>query len=177
MDLFAYRTSFDNLLGVKNAPNPHEIMLFKRAKKYIEIITWIPGIRMIAVVNSLSMYATNKNSDIDLFIVTEKNRMWLVRVLLTFVFWMHGVWRHKKEIAGNFCLSFWMENEMMDMEKIALKNDVYLYFWMYYMKPVLLDGTIWEEFQKKNKEFRFSEQALEQLKYRKGTMKPSFFSK
>lgn len=132
---------------------------------------------MIAVVNSLSMYATNKNSDIDLFIVTAKNRMWLVRVLLTFVFWMHGVWRHKKEIAGNFCLSFWMEDEMMDMEKIALKNDVYLYFWMYYMKPVLLDETLWEEFQKKNKEYRFSEEVLGQLKYIKGSLKPTFFSK
>lgn len=94
-----WQSSFDQLLGVKREPNSHELLLFKRAKKYIEKITWIPGIRMIAVVNSLSMFATHRDSDIDLFIITKKNRMWIARVWITFIFWIHGVWRHKKEIS------------------------------------------------------------------------------
>ncbi len=58
-------------MGVKKTPNEREIELFHRTEKYIQKLTWIPGIEMIAVVNSLSMYATHEDSDIDLFIVTE----------------------------------------------------------------------------------------------------------
>lgn len=60
MDLFHFQSSFDTLMGVKPHPNQHEAYLYKRTKKYIDKITWVPGVRMIAVVNSLSMYATHK---------------------------------------------------------------------------------------------------------------------
>jgi hypothetical protein len=66
-----YKEKFDTLLGVKNEPNMHEKYLFERARKYIAKLSWIPGIEMIAVVNSLSMYATHEDSDIDLFIITK----------------------------------------------------------------------------------------------------------
>jgi hypothetical protein len=67
-----YKEKFDTLMGVKSKPNDREIALFRRAEKYIRKITWVPGLRMVAVVNSLSMYATHDDSDIDLFIVTGK---------------------------------------------------------------------------------------------------------
>lgn len=55
----------------------------------------------------------------------------------------------------------------MNIEKIAIKDDIYLYFWMYYMKPILVDDTIWDEFQERNKNYRFSTQALDFLKFKK----------
>jgi hypothetical protein len=93
MDFFSYKSAFDTLMGVKSVPNEHEKILNARAETYIAKITWIPGLRMVAVVNSLSMNATTLDSDIDLFIITAKHRIWLVRVLTTLTFWLHGVWR------------------------------------------------------------------------------------
>jgi len=52
----------------------------------LEFIKWIPGLRMVGIGNSVSMNSASKNSDIDLFIVTDKNRMWLVRILVTLIF-------------------------------------------------------------------------------------------
>lgn len=69
--MLEYKVKFATLLGVKDEPNSHEKYLFERARKYIAKLSWIPGIEMIAVVNSLSMYATHEDSDIDLFIVTK----------------------------------------------------------------------------------------------------------
>jgi hypothetical protein len=68
---------------VKNTPNKHEQELFRRAVKYIRRIAWIPGIEMVAIVNSLSMFATHKDSDIDLFIVTKPKMLWFVRFFVT----------------------------------------------------------------------------------------------
>lgn len=76
--------------------------------------------------------------------------MWIARLCITFIFWMEGVWRRNDEIAGNFCLSFWIEETAMNMAKIAIKDDIYLAYWMYYMKPVLTDETIWQEFVRIN---------------------------
>ncbi|MFZ2255768.1 MAG: hypothetical protein WAW59_02485 [Patescibacteria group bacterium] len=41
---------------------------------------------MVAVVNSLSMFATHQDSDIDLFIITKPGTLWFVRLLVTLVF-------------------------------------------------------------------------------------------
>lgn len=105
---------------------------------------------MIAVVNSLSMYATHEDSDIDLFVITAKDRIWFVRILMTVSFWLMGVWRKGEDIAGNFCLSFFIEEDAMDMSAIALEDDIYLYFWIYSMKPILVVGDTWDHFLARN---------------------------
>ena len=101
---------------------------------------------MIAIVNSLSMYATHKGSDIDLFIVTEKGMIWLVRFLVTITLWCHGVWRHGEDIAGNFCLSFLVTTDHISLQDIRIDDDVYLYYWIYYMKPIVARGDIYDRF-------------------------------
>ena len=156
-NLLAYKSSFDSLLWVKPAPNDHEKILFQRAEKYISRITWIPGMRMVAVVNSLSMYATHEWSDIDLFVITAKDRMWIVRVLMTLSFSLMWVWRHGEDIAGNFCLSFFIEEDAMDLREIAFEDDIYLYFWIYYMKPVYVVGDTYEWFHAMNWKWRTQE--------------------
>lgn len=71
MNMLPYKESFDTLMKVKKEPNTFELELLVRTKKYVRFIAWIPGIEMVAVVNSLAMYATHKESDIDLFIITK----------------------------------------------------------------------------------------------------------
>ena len=148
--MLQYKSSFDSLLWVKPTPNDDEKILFQRAEKYISRITWIPGLRMVAVVNSLSMYATHEWSDIDLFVITAKDRMWIVRVLMTLSFSLMWVWRYGEDIAGNFCLSFFIEEDAMDLSEIAIEDDIYLYFWIYYMKPVYVLGDTYERFHTMN---------------------------
>jgi hypothetical protein len=86
--MLEYSESFNREMGVKDTPDPHDVYLMGRAQKYIEKLSWIPGLRMIAVVNSLSMYATHEDSDIDLFVITSPNALWLVRFLMTAELWI-----------------------------------------------------------------------------------------
>lgn len=78
----------ESLLGVKKNPSPEEKELFHKTQDFIQSIRWIPGLRMVAISNSLAMYATHRESDIDLFIITAPHRLWIVRtlVLLTATF-------------------------------------------------------------------------------------------
>jgi len=67
---------------LKKPPLPTKRSFYQKTQDFIRFIRWIPGLRMVAVSNSLAMYATHKNSDIDLFIITAPRRLWLVRTLV-----------------------------------------------------------------------------------------------
>lgn len=168
-------------MWIKDTPNQHEVYLYERAQKYIRHLSWIPGIRMIAIVNSLSMYATHKDSDIDLFIVCEPWMIYFVRLFSTFILWKKWVWRKGDAIRENFCLSFFITSQSPDLSEIALENDIYLYYWIYYMKPIyekndtyldFLQANSWvevdsEQLQKNNKYLQESS-----TKYKYSTMSP-----
>lgn len=149
--MLQYKDQFDTQLGIKKYPNDHEKWLFDRAQKYIKKIAHIPWIEMIAVVNSLSMYATHKDSDIDLFIITKPSMIWFVRFFSTLLFWFHWVWRKNEDISGNFCLSFFITTESMDLSQISIKDDIYLYYWIYYMKPIISYNDTYDAFIEQNK--------------------------
>jgi len=146
------KTKFDKYIWSKNYPSSYEKELFSKTQKYCRYISWIPGLKMVAVCNSLSMYATKKKwSDIDLFIITAKNRLWLVRIMVTLVFQLLGVRRHWNKIAERFCLSFFIDETTEDFSSFAIENDIYLYFWIYYLKPIINKDLTYENFIKANK--------------------------
>ena len=126
------------------------MQLFHRAETYIKKVSWIPGIAMIAVVNSLSMYATHEDSDIDLFVVTEPGMIWLVRFCITMQLYLHGVWRHGEDIRGNFCLSFFVTTDALSMKEIAIEDDIYLYNWIASMKPLYVRAHTYTKFLQRN---------------------------
>ena len=54
---------------------------FKRALGFSRIFSVIPYIKMIAVCNTLAYGNSSQAGDIDLFIIAQKNRLWLTRFL------------------------------------------------------------------------------------------------
>ncbi len=152
MDFLKYHEIFKKNLNIKEKPNEYELSLFLKTQKYMSFISWIPGLNFIWVCDSLSMYATKEKwSDIDLFIITEKNKLWFVRILVTFIFQILWVRRYKNNIKHRFCLSFFITENAMDFSKIAIENDIYLYYWIYYLKPILNKNNTYEQFINTNK--------------------------
>ena len=182
-----YFWNFSKIMWIKAHPSEYELFLFEKTKKYSKYISWIPWLKMIAVCNSLSMYATKeyenspkKNlkslnyfwnqekafaqvmkekwwSDIDLFIITAHNRMWFVRLMVTLIFQILGVRRHWNKINSRFCLSFFISENAMNFSTFAIEDDIYLYFWIYYLKPIINKDHTYESFIKSNKSLWINE--------------------
>lgn len=133
-------------LGGKNFPNTHEQSLINRAQYFIKILSEIPGVESICICNSLSYYATNRDSDIDLFIITHPNMLWYVRFFVTMKLKKAWVWRKGEDIAGNFCLSFFVTTHALDFSAIAIEDDIYLYYWIYFLKPIVNYDHAYENF-------------------------------
>jgi hypothetical protein len=81
--------------------------------------------------------------------------------MVTLIFSLHGVWRHGEDVARNFCLSFFVEEDAMDMSEIALEDDIYLYFWLYYMKPIFVVGETFGKFKMQNLKSKMEDEAFQ----------------
>lgn len=142
--------NFKKEFKVKDKASETEKKYFKKAEKYINFIKWIPWIKMIWIWNSLSYFWAEKSSDIDLFIVTDKNAMWFVRILTTFIFQVLWVRKNDKNHAWRFCLSFFATKDGMDFSDFKIENDIYLFFRIIYFKPILNYNRTYEKFLEKN---------------------------
>lgn len=155
--LAEHRERMRSYLNEKDQPSESEISLFARTGKYSRLCAWIPGLRMIAIGNTLAMYCSDEESDIDLFVVTDPHRMWLVRLVMTFLFQILGVRRYGKHVAGRMCLSFYATTNAIDLEKISIENDVYLAHWCETIKPIVDIGNAYDLFLGKNRWISVSE--------------------
>lgn len=142
---------FKKQFKIKANPSKVDLFFLEKTRKYLNFIKWIPGIKMIWIWNSISMNAWKKNSDIDLFIITSKNRLWLVRILITFIFQILWVRKTEKKHAWRFCLSFFASENALNFSNFALENDIYLYFRTIYFKPILDFDNTYENFINQNK--------------------------
>jgi hypothetical protein len=115
---------FDNLYCLKNdhyliarrkKGNKKAGELIKIAEKVGSILIKFPFVRGIAISGSLSKNFADEQSDIDLFIVTAKNRLWLARTImhcfkkLTFLV-------NKQHY---FCMNYYIDEQRLE---IAEKN-------------------------------------------------------
>lgn len=145
--------SLREYLKIKDTQWKHEEKLWLKVKKYQKIFKYIPGILCVCVWNSLAMNAAHRYSDIDLFIITKTNRIWIGRILLTLL--VSLLWQRKtvKNHAGKFCLSFFITEKYLSLENIAIENDIYLQYWVQTLVPIVNKNNTFEKFIQENEKW------------------------
>ena len=136
----------------QDIPANQEVLnqLIDQIKKYQHLLQKIPFLRGAFVVNSISFRGVHTNSDIDLFLVVRKNRLWIARLFAWRVF--RKVKITKKHKYKRFCLSFWAEEDQINLQKIALEPmDIYLIYWIAHAVPIFADRWDFEDFYRQNR--------------------------
>lgn len=90
------------------------------AKKASELISKIPTVLFVGVTGSLAMMNANKNSDIDLIIVTKTNTLWTTRALVYLLLKVDGYELRKPEQNNEkdkLCLNMWLDQSSLVWEK------------------------------------------------------------
>lgn len=152
-------------LRVRKDKEIHAQKLIRKAKRFVKWMQILPFIRTVAICNSLSFYSAEKYSDIDLFIITEKNRLFTARLFaLAFTFFCR-IRRSESNVAGRFCLSFMISKNKLNIQDIKYKDDIYLTFWLRLMRPLIGQKT-YRDFIDENKWIReFFEYGIDQQKH------------
>lgn len=109
--------------------------------KKIERLKWIfsvtPFLRGVYVCNTLAMTQARPGSDIDVLVVTKRNRLFIARTCLLVLTQLFGVRRHGARIEGRLCLSFFVDEDHVDMTELLLKPyDVYFAYWLLLLEPI-----------------------------------------
>ncbi len=90
--------------------------LWKRARTFFDRFRWVPFVRMVAVSGSLALNRSTAGSDIDIFIVAQEGRIWLVRALCVFIARIWGLYRSESQVAGRLCLNHFVTDEALTLD-------------------------------------------------------------
>lgn len=82
-------------------------------KRYSHILHTSPWIRMVGISGSCSMDNAKANDDVDFFIITTKNRLWLGRAWAIVVAKLLGVHRSRRDraVSGKACLNMFFDEQ------------------------------------------------------------------
>lgn len=121
-----------------------------KAKRIIRILRWVPFVKMIGVCNSLSYSNSRAEADIDLFIVTARHRIWQTRWWVTGFLKTFGLRPSRYQKRDKICSSFFIDTDHLDLEQVALPDDMHFAVWAMQIVPVYNEG-IYQTFYDVNK--------------------------
>ena len=87
--------------------------IFEKNKKYISLISKLPWIIFIGLTGANAFESCKKNDDVDMFVVTQKNRLWLTYTLIVII---SKILRKR----GVLCINY-----LVDQENLAINHQSY----------------------------------------------------
>lgn len=109
----------------------------KRARRALRYAAWVPFVRAVFICNTVAFGWPRAQSDIDVFVVVRRERLWLARFFLTIAIQVSGYRRHGKHVADRVCLSFYITDNVLDLNAVRRgDNDVLLTYWSLFLHPL-----------------------------------------
>lgn len=118
----------------------------RRAKVVAFWLQLAPFVKMVGLNGSLSRGEAKETSDIDFLIITQKNRIWTCRMLVTFITELSGYRRQGEKIAGMVCLNRYQTDDYLT---ILPKNEYHARVFSQLIPLVDIDDT-YEQYIKAN---------------------------
>ena len=103
-----YSLVIRRMKGNKQARN-----MLKTARQIAGVLSAFPFVKGVGVSGSLSKNFADESSDIDFFIITERNKLWMARTI------MHA-FKKLAMLFGKadlFCMNYYIDEEMMEIKE------------------------------------------------------------
>lgn len=122
----------------------------RRARRVATLLVAMPFVRVIAVCNSLAYANARDSSDIDLFVIAEKGRIWTARLLTTGLTALLRLRPIPGKTRDRICLSFYVADETTDLRSIMQEGDRHMQYWVDHMVLLAGDPVVHETFRRTN---------------------------
>ncbi|MBI5122606.1 hypothetical protein HZA75_01985 [Candidatus Roizmanbacteria bacterium] len=122
----------------------------RKVQLYIKFISIFPQIKLIGLSGSMAMKNPKSEDDIDLFIITEKNRLFTARFLATIISIIMGLKRSigQNKAPNKVCLNLFFDESNLKVPKF--KQTEFVGHEVLQMKPVIVKDNIYERFLEAN---------------------------
>ena len=105
----------------------------KKSKWLFSLLAKIPFVNAIYICNDLSYQNAPRESDIDLAIITEENRIWTARFFCTFLMKILNKRPSQKNKKDKICLSFFISENNLNLQKYSHRTysqDIHYLYWL-----------------------------------------------
>lgn len=129
---FYFLKNHEKNLELRNKRYHHSNRKIEIAKKMVKLFSFLPWVKFVALSNLIGRHNMRDGSDIDIFIITSPNRLWLTRFFCAGLMKILNKRPNKKTKRDKICLSFYVDEEHLNLENLALKegDDYYFYYWL-----------------------------------------------
>lgn len=117
----------------------------QRIIRYAWVLRHLPFVRAVALGGSQALGQQTEASDIDLFVVTDPDFLWVARTLVTAYFQVFGIRRHGSAVRDRFCLNHYVGGP----RELARERDLYNAMEYLRLRPLTHPEVI-REFQQQN---------------------------
>ncbi len=119
---------------------------FKKTLRIVRLFKYIPWIKMVAIGNMIGANNLKQESDIDLFIITASQRIWLTRFICAGLAALLKLRPTAENFRDKICLSFFVSEGALDLSSLKLSDDKYLLHWLADLTPVYDRGNTYDKF-------------------------------
>ena len=123
---------------------------FRKAKIIAQILKVISWIKLVGVSGGLAMENVSKKDDIDLFLITAKNRLWISRLLALGLLSLIGQRRKVgdlgQKVVGKLCINTLLEEDCLEQAN----KDIYLAHEVLQMRPLWFRDGIYSKYLEDN---------------------------
>lgn len=117
--------------------------LLKKARRWTKFFRLIPSVKAVVVINSIAIGNPHDESDIDLFIITSPNRIFLTKGFLMYFLRLVRQLEDQHSSAGKFSLGMFLTTKGIKMDKDMMKiNEPHLVHWAISGVP-LYGSEVW----------------------------------
>ena len=106
----------DKDLKNRLSKNKWRDLKLEQAQEFVELVKEIPSIKAVVLTGSSAVGNASKSDDLDFMIITEANKLWLSRLLLTIL----TKFKNKRVFEQNetaWCLNLWLDENDLAMDE------------------------------------------------------------
>ena len=122
----------------------------RRAFRIAQFLSWIPGVRFVALANTTAFGNARDGGDLDFFLIVRHGMIWTVRLLSVLPLRLLRRTPREGFERDAVCLSYFISDKQCNIQSHQLPDDdPYFRYWFLSLVPLCDDG-IGEEFWKAN---------------------------
>ncbi len=141
----------EDLIPERKRRNNRVDRQLRKTCRVVKLLRLFPSIRMIAIASSLSFGNVKETSDIDLFIVTKKNQIWMTRLFAAGSLKLLRQRPQPMPLPDRFCLSFFVSEDALNVEKAAFgSDDIVFQYYVQSFIPIYDPDGLYARFLKEN---------------------------
>lgn len=124
-----------------------KLIIARQISRYLRLI---PSIKLIVVTGAVAIDNARKDDDIDLFIITSAERLWLTRILVVSLIELLGKRRHPQDLnpVDKICLNIFLDENHLALPKS--KHNLFSAHEIVQMKVIYQKDNLYQKFLKSN---------------------------